>query len=93
MARQVSYEKAFRPAWARDGKQIFFAGATSQVIMSASFDPATGIAGEPQKHSEVAFDIEDLEVMPNGDFLVLTISAESWTAPNRVYVNWQQLLR
>ncbi|MFN2509796.1 MAG: hypothetical protein ABR589_13655, partial [Chthoniobacterales bacterium] len=58
VARQISYERGSRPNWSPDGRKIFFTGSSARVIMSANFDPATGDATEPQKHIDLAADID-----------------------------------
>lgn len=93
VSRQISSEGGRSPVWSSDGRTIYFITTQSCKIMSASFDPTTGIAAEPQKHIELESVIESVETLPNGEFLMRLNADEAWTAPNRVYVNWQTMLR
>jgi len=87
---RVSVDGGWRPAWSRDGRELYFFSGTEL------FAAAVKIAGDsievaaPAHLYSAKHDIESVEVAPEGRLLLLAREVSNATQPLQVIVGWRE---
>jgi hypothetical protein len=89
---QVSASGGAQPRWGRDEHQIFFI-APDRKLMSASFEPKTGTAGQPQVVFATRIVAPNLvthqyDVLPDGRFLINSFPSRN-SPPLTLITGWK----
>jgi Tol biopolymer transport system component len=90
---RVSINGGERPAWSRDGKELFFIGADAKLMASAVRAGSKFEAGEPKALFDTGSDMtlsfnNSFDVSKDGRFLIPVRPREVGSSPLTVMVNW-----
>jgi eukaryotic-like serine/threonine-protein kinase len=90
---RVSINGGERPAWSRDGKELFFIGADAKLMAAAVRAGSKFEAGKPKALFDTGSDMtlsfnNSFDVSKDGRFLIPVRPAQAGPSPLTVMVNW-----
>jgi Tol biopolymer transport system component len=98
--KRISTTGGSYPVWRRDGSELFFVAADSQMMSSAvkidgtEFEFATAKALFKTRMMAHIINFHEFEVSPDGQrFLIGTLIGETKAAPPTVILNWSAILK